>query len=101
MSALSKAEQEAVYNTVRSNSAKRRASEEREREQLRLLTQQNEILLGVWAQVANRPDPDPDFSDWIFSTNREIERAEVAREAGMRIEEVPTEEEAPASSSSA
>ena len=92
MSALSKAEQEAVYNTVRATSAKRRASEEREREQLRLLTQQNEILLGVWAQISNQPDPDPDFSDWIFSTNREIERAEVAREAGMRIEEVPTEE---------
>lgn len=92
MSALSKAEQTEVHATVMATSAKRRESEEREREQLLLLTQQNEILLGVWAQIANRPDPDPDFSDLIFSTNRDINRAEVAREAGMRIEEAPTEE---------
>ena len=91
MSILSKAEQEAVYATVMAVSAKRRASEEREREMLTLLTQQNELLLGVLLRVNDNVDPDPDFSDWIFRTNEEINRAEVARDAGMRVEDLENE----------
>lgn len=91
MSILSKAEQEAVHATVMAVSAKRRASEEREREMLTLLTQQNELLLGVLLRVNDNVDPDPDFSDWIFRTNEEINRAEVARDAGMRVEDLENE----------
>lgn len=91
MSILSKAEQEAVYATVMAVSAKRRASEERERDMLTLLTQQNELLLGVLLRVNDNVDPDPDFSDWIFRTNEEINRAEVARDAGMRVEDLENE----------
>ena len=85
-------QQEQFYRQTMNIAAARARQEEREMQMIHMAMQQNEILLGVLAEVSGPEAPNLDYlRDLVFSTNDLVRRQEGAWDAGIRVAELDGE----------